>query len=159
MPTFNFGFVSYLLAGILFLLLTLLLLSSWRGKRQGILLVVASLVTSIWGFTAAFQALGSEISLNVIFFAEIARDAAWLIFLLGLLRSTRSTNLTRILRTISHALWIGVFVYGVVIVAGKRLGITQETVGGAWAPCCWRWRAWCWSSRSIVTPAKTNDRR
>jgi hypothetical protein len=53
----DLGFVSYGLAATSFLILTLLLLTSWQGRSQGARLVVACAVTSAW---AALLAFGSE---------------------------------------------------------------------------------------------------
>ena len=49
--------VSYGLAATGFLLLTVLLLTSWQGRAQGGRLIVACVVTMVW---AAYLALGSD---------------------------------------------------------------------------------------------------
>ena len=53
----DLGFVSYGLAATSFLILTLLLLTSWQGRAQGARLVVACAVTAAW---AALLAFGSD---------------------------------------------------------------------------------------------------
>jgi putative PEP-CTERM system histidine kinase len=79
--------VSYSVATLAFLLLSLLLLTTWRGRTHGTALTVASLLTALWCGLLAYEAttsadLGSVLSDS----AEILRNAAWsffLIFLLG----------------------------------------------------------------------------
>ena len=51
----SFGTVSYALAAGLFGILAILLLTSWRGRLQGGLLIGASMVTVIWATLIAMQ--------------------------------------------------------------------------------------------------------
>jgi hypothetical protein len=51
------GFVSYGLAAVGFLLLTLLLAVSWEGRAQGVRLILACGITAAW---AALISLGSQ---------------------------------------------------------------------------------------------------
>ena len=57
--TISIGLLSYGLAAIGFLILTLLLAISWEGRAQGVRLVAASAVTTAW---AAVLAAGSGLT-------------------------------------------------------------------------------------------------
>ena len=81
----NMSLVSYSLAAVLFVILSLLLLTSWRGRLQGALLASATVMTAIWAFVAVFQALGYAASYLFILLVEVLRDGLWFAFLLRLL--------------------------------------------------------------------------
>ena len=48
MISINIPAVSYAIGAVAFLVLTLLLLTAWRGRLQGGLLVAASAMTALW---------------------------------------------------------------------------------------------------------------
>jgi putative PEP-CTERM system histidine kinase len=76
---------SYSLAAIGFLLLSTLLLTSWRGRRHGGALATACLVTAAWAGLIGFQA-SLNIALSVLSDTfEVGRNAAWSYFLVILL--------------------------------------------------------------------------
>jgi putative PEP-CTERM system histidine kinase len=100
----SLGFISYGAAAVAFLLLTLLLLTSWEGRAQGIRLIVACAVTMLW---AALLALGSHsgaISVPLVLLAEFLRYGAWFVVLTGL---TGSVGIAGNLSRIVHVVWIG----------------------------------------------------
>lgn len=83
------GLFSYSTAAIFFAGLCILLLTSWRGRLQGILLVIAVSVTALWAAIAAY--LASEgthpaILQKFYYFLESARYLVWYAFLLKLLQ-------------------------------------------------------------------------
>ena len=84
MPVTTFGAVAYGTASAGFLLLTLLLLTSWEGRAQGARLVIASAVTTVWAAVLAYDAWAGGIEVAVVAAAELLRDAAWLTVLTGL---------------------------------------------------------------------------
>ncbi|WP_194710973.1 XrtA/PEP-CTERM system histidine kinase PrsK [Noviherbaspirillum soli] len=91
--------VSYGIAAAAFLLLTLLMVTSWRGRLHGIALAVASGLTAAWAGLVAQQAThGIQLSLfsDVL---ELARDAAWTIFLLLVLNPYRKSGGTPALQS------------------------------------------------------------
>jgi hypothetical protein len=49
------GTVSYLVAGAFFLVLMLLLITSWRGRLQGAVLVIATFMNTVWAFCLAYE--------------------------------------------------------------------------------------------------------
>lgn len=84
----NIGAVSYALACAAFLILSILLVTSWKGRLQGALLVVASLMSAAWAALLTYYAAYSLPSPVVLLIAEVIRDIFWCVFLLKLLSST-----------------------------------------------------------------------
>ncbi len=86
------GAVSYLIAAAAYLLLSGLLLTSWRGKSQGGLLLGASVVTAIWAGINALQLAVHYFPSKVIWSLEILHTTLWLVFLIYLLPSVHSSS-------------------------------------------------------------------
>ncbi len=103
--TLSLGAVSYGLAAAGFLVLTILLATSWEGRAQGGRLIVASAVTAGW---AALLALGVERSSPswalLVMLSEFLRYGAWYFVLTGL---TRSAGLAAPLSRLVHVAWVG----------------------------------------------------
>lgn len=102
------GFLSYASAAVAFALLTLLLLTNWRGGRaQRTWLSIACATTTLWAAVEAYS-----MSLQMVTWLgrslEILRNAAWFGFLFSLLGlSWRDTSRGSALRTVA------VIVYGI----------------------------------------------
>lgn len=108
----NVGAVSYVVGGLAFLILTILLLTSWRGRLQGALLVVTSVTSTIWCFVLAYNAATNRAPLLALLSLEAVRDGVWLTLLLGLLGAhDPNRSIPRLLTVAAHALWIGVLFY------------------------------------------------
>lgn len=109
----NIGVTSYLAGGLLFLALALVLMTSWRGRLQGALLVVAALVTVAWCGLIAYAALAqTTVPFQAIFSIEVLRFAIWIAFLLKLLSvGYRATVIWRA-RYLIHGLWVAVLLLG-----------------------------------------------
>lgn len=84
----SIGTISYSLGALAFLLLTLMLVTGWRGRLQGGLLLAACAGTTVWALVLALQ---SHLSLSgtVIQFAETLKDVLWFAFLLKLLSTVQ----------------------------------------------------------------------
>lgn len=95
----NAGVVSYLSGGILFLILSVLLVTSWKGSLQGGVLVTASLVNTLWAFGLAWEAAYKTSPASLIIIGEYIRGAVWIIFLARLLGEAGSSMLSRIMAT------------------------------------------------------------
>lgn len=78
-----FGIASYGIAALSFLVLTLLLITAWRGRQQGGHLIVASAVTAIWAGILAAQSYTGRVPVLVIYLAEAVRGGAWLLSLVA----------------------------------------------------------------------------
>ena len=108
----EFGAISYTAAGVFYATLTLLLATSWRGRRMGGYLICASVVSTVWAITLAVQTTSTEVSIVALFGLEVLRDAAWLTFLTMLLARI---GVGRSIRYTAHAVWIGVLVTGAIV--------------------------------------------
>ncbi len=90
--------ISYLCSALGFALLAVLLLTSWKGRLQGAMLVAAVIATMIWSSAVAYQALGQALDTRWILAAELTRDLLWLLFLLKLLMQ-RPTSARTLIHT------------------------------------------------------------
>jgi len=83
--TINIAIISYTIAALAFLLLSVLLLTSWRKRLHGTALTLACVLSAAWAGTLAWQASrGVQLSgLGEVL--EILRNAAWTGFLLTIL--------------------------------------------------------------------------
>jgi len=112
----NIGVVSYLAGGLAFLILTSLLVTSWRGRLQGGLIVAASALSSIWCFFLAYQAVAANAYSIGAFTLETLRGGAWLTLLLSLLGAhEKGGPFFRFLTWFVHGLWLVVLLYGFAI--------------------------------------------
>ena len=118
------GMVSYALGFFAFLVLSALLLTGWRGRLQGGLLVTATLMTALWCGTEALWAGWRIPPAIVVQTAETLHFAAWCAFLSGLLGYKRQeVRLTSLLiYGISAVLLIGPLVFPLL-----TAGLLQET--------------------------------
>lgn len=78
-----FGVASYGIAALSSLVLTILLITAWRGRQQGAHLIVASGLTAIWAAILALQSYYGHVAVLVIYVAEAFRGGAWLLALLA----------------------------------------------------------------------------
>ena len=120
------GLLSYGLAAVGFLILTLLLAISWEGRAQGVRLIVACAVTTLW---AALLSAGSRyliLSGPLVMLAEFLRYGAWLVVLTGL---AASAGVAKGLSKLVHVVWIG----SVAVLLGApilvRMGLSQQDLG------------------------------
>ena len=88
----SIGFFSHIAAALVYLLLTLVLLTSWRGKQQDFTLVLACILTTFWAGALAVQAAYHTMPVAVIWSLEVLRSAIWLIFLVRILNYAMETN-------------------------------------------------------------------
>ena len=84
--------VGYALAGIAFLMLTLILLVRSHGKFHNAWLTMATGVSAAWGFTLAFGGPSFTEVTYQLFLVEILHDGFWLFFLAMLLGGAISQN-------------------------------------------------------------------
>jgi putative PEP-CTERM system histidine kinase len=74
------GTLGYGLAAVAFGVLTVLMLTSWRGRLQGALLVAAASLTAAWAATAALDP-ATVSAWELLGTLEVLRNTAWLLFL------------------------------------------------------------------------------
>ena len=86
------GIISYASATIAFLLLSALLVTSWRGRLHGIALTISCLIAMIWAGAISIQ-LASEYPLPILTdILEILRSGCWSFFLILLLYPKTKIN-------------------------------------------------------------------
>jgi putative PEP-CTERM system histidine kinase len=81
----NIATLSYAIAAAAFLLLSVLLATSWRGRMHGMALTAASTATAAWAGIVAWQAAGGYPVSMATDVLEILRNAGWTAFLLMVL--------------------------------------------------------------------------
>ena len=77
--------VSYAAAALGFALLTALLLTAWKGRLQGGLLVAATGVSALWAGLASLYSVRGVPPASALALLEILRDGAGYCFLFSLL--------------------------------------------------------------------------
>ncbi len=94
----NIGFFSYLFAFIAYAALTGLLITSWRGKSLGRLLILASSFSALWAGVSSLSALTVIMFPGILQLLELGRDTFWCLFLLKSVQSNSSQKLGGLLR-------------------------------------------------------------
>ena len=80
----NITVLCYAAGALLFLILTVLLLTAWRGRLRGGLLVLASGITTLWLIGTSLYAANVLPLFSVVQLLEILRNASWFLLLLEL---------------------------------------------------------------------------
>ena len=102
---------SYLTAAAAFLAGTALLGVSWRGQRTGALLILATMVSVLWGVFLAYAEWQRTVAVNWILLAEVLRYGAWIVFVSALFSAWPMSGLLRGLHVVAHALWVALALY------------------------------------------------
>ncbi|MGK0170883.1 MAG: putative PEP-CTERM system histidine kinase, partial [Gammaproteobacteria bacterium] len=84
--------ISYAIGAGMFALLILLMLTAWRGRLLGGLLLAACLLTMVWAVVLSLYAYSGHVPWTSVAVLEVARDAAWLFFLRGILVRSSGPN-------------------------------------------------------------------
>ena len=126
---------SYLICAFAFLIGAVLLCVSWRGHRTGVLLIVATLATVLWGLFLAYAEWKRTVAVNWVLLAEVLRYGAWLTFVSALFGNSAVSGLHRGWRIAVHAFWIALALYcvwpvtGLATTAAMPLNINLPLVG------------------------------
>jgi putative PEP-CTERM system histidine kinase len=87
------GTIGYSIAATLFLLLSLLLLTTWRGKTEGTYLLIAAVVSGCWALSGVALELKHTLPTAVLYqIFEITKNLVWFNFLYRLLKSLREAG-------------------------------------------------------------------
>ena len=78
------GAFGYAAVGTFYALLTVLLLTTWRGHRIGVYLILASIVSAVWGFSLAAQMYSGSMYPSLVALIEVSRATIWILFLVRL---------------------------------------------------------------------------
>jgi len=82
----NVALISYASAAAAYAMLAALLLTSWRGRVQGIYLLLPVMATSVWAAFSAFHALQGATMLPLfIVVLELVKTALWVLFAIRML--------------------------------------------------------------------------
>ena len=81
----NVGLVSYAVACAAYVVLTILLTTTWRGRLSGLLVIVATVASAVWAGASAIAAGFGAAPAGLLETTEFVRDAAWLVFLARIL--------------------------------------------------------------------------
>lgn len=111
---------SYLTTATLFLAVTALLMTGWRGQRLGALLIVATTASAVWGLFLAYAEWRRDVPANWILLAEVLRYGAWLAFVGALLGTWRGSGLLRAIRLALQAGWVLLGLYCALPVLGPE---------------------------------------
>lgn len=88
----NIAIISYASAALAFSFLTILLLTSWRGRLYGMMLTVACFFSAVWAATIVYQ-LAWDHSLPFLTYSlETLRNLTWSAFLIVLLGPFQSSR-------------------------------------------------------------------
>ncbi|MDH5551708.1 MAG: PEP-CTERM system histidine kinase PrsK [Nitrosomonas sp.] len=91
----NIAVVSYSAAALAFFFLSILLLTSWRGRLYGMMLTIACLFTAFWAAAIVYQIAWGHYLPFLTNTLEVVRNATWsafLILLLGPFQSSGNNN-------------------------------------------------------------------
>ncbi len=83
--------IGYGLASLVFLVLALLLVTTFRGRAHSGVLLIAAVISAIWGLGLAYDAATGSLSLSWVFVLEFVFDGVWLLFLAALLSGAIGT--------------------------------------------------------------------
>src|SRR5208282_6559244 len=88
--------IGYGLAGAGFALLAILLVTRWRNRMRGSLLLLAVVLTVGWAGTMAATEVGETTFITLC--VELAKELAWIVFVVRALAGTGERHLPRTLR-------------------------------------------------------------
>jgi putative PEP-CTERM system histidine kinase len=83
------GAISYGLAAVAFVVLTALLIVSWRGRATGALLVFAAVASALWASRLAYEFAVDNVGSPWWNLLELIRNISWFAFLTSLLTSAQ----------------------------------------------------------------------
>jgi len=87
------GIIGYSFSAFLFLLLSTLLLTTWRGRTEGTFLLLAAVVSGCWALSGvALEAKSTILTGSIYQLFEIGKNFAWLAFLYKLLASLKEAG-------------------------------------------------------------------
>ncbi|HKU14728.1 MAG TPA: XrtA/PEP-CTERM system histidine kinase PrsK [Steroidobacteraceae bacterium] len=92
------GAIGYGIAAAAFMLLAVLMMVSWRGRRPGVYLITASVITAAWALLLTGQAFIGRAAMLPLYLAEVLRNGAWLFALCAIAGNNAPTGLKLLAR-------------------------------------------------------------
>lgn len=108
----EFGAFSYALVGVFYAILTVLLLTSWRGRHLGGYLIVACVLSAIWGILLAVSMADPGSAALTVFSIEVSRSGAWITFLVMLVRKI---GVNPVIGYLAQAVWLTTLAAGLIV--------------------------------------------
>ena len=124
-PGFVFVSLGYALAAAAYLLLTLLLVTSFRQRMRGLLLAGAAFVTVVWAGAYVGGATLYALASFDVFVLEFVHDAAWLMFLAGFLSGAVGGSQFRYMRYAGVLTAISILLVGIGFEVAFRYGYSD----------------------------------
>lgn len=88
----NISLISFASAAIGYIILTILLLTSWRGRAEGGLLVAASAITAVWAAVMTIQEAAHVVPSVIIWSLDILKTVGWTYFVWKILSYALSSG-------------------------------------------------------------------
>ena len=129
----SIGVTGYALAATAYLIFSLLLLTGWRGRLQGGLLVLASGITALWATTLAAWSGWGVPGAALVQAVETLHLLVWLVFMVGFMRQAQGDksdsgggmrSLTMFIYGLSLVLLIVPFISGRLLQAEQGIEIS-----------------------------------
>jgi putative PEP-CTERM system histidine kinase len=92
------GAIGYGIAAAAFMMLAVLMMVSWRGRRQGVYLITAGVITGAWALLLAGQAFVGRSPMLPLYIAETLRNGAWLYALCSIAGNNAPRGIRRLAR-------------------------------------------------------------
>jgi putative PEP-CTERM system histidine kinase len=109
------GAFGYAAVGTFYALLTVLLLTTWRGHRVGIYLILASIVSAVWGFSLAAQMYSGSVYPLLVALLEVSRATIWILFLVRLVSQIGMSRWLRLVPVLTCVAVAASIIYQVVL--------------------------------------------
>jgi len=126
----NIGVISYGLGGLSFVLLASLLLTSWKGRIKGGLLVVAVVVSAIWNFIHVYDSIYYTIPESLMVALDVFKLTSWIVFLLELLNSSETKIVSDRIKRSAYVVISSMVIMsvGIYVYENKTFGIDDYLV-------------------------------
>jgi len=129
--TVNISIIGFGIAAFAFLALVGLLLTAWRGSKEGGILVLASMLSMVWLGLSAYQASMGYPTSMLLVVSELFRGIAWLTFLLFILSKAQAQSAARsLVRTATTITGIISFGVASILVFATVSGQSLPTIIG-----------------------------
>ncbi len=125
--TIDMTTIGYSVAAILYLSLSVALLTVWRGRFRGLSLFLATLATAIWCAEVAYSSYFGGIARVFGFATEIAADLAWLVFIMALFRGAIVKDVSSVGRYFGVVAALTILALGVVAEVLPRFALADST--------------------------------
>lgn len=102
----SLGFIGYLASTLGFLILAVILKTSWQGRIQGAILIVAALINAVWSAILAYTDYVHQANAPLIAIIELVRVGGWLAFLYVLiLFNEQKHNKFKLIRIVAFGIF------------------------------------------------------